>query len=326
LAALDATADAAAERRIYQIEGRLEPTWFSLVMVRLNAVSSTYNARQEVYWDGKFKFKNLAAGTYSVSVMVPRLGEFRQTYSVGPSTADKNGKVKITMILNPSRANRTYTPKERFTVPVSRLSIGEKAWKEYQEAAKSLKKEDPDGAEAHLEKAIEMAPQFAAAWNMLGVIAYQQRKLDLAEERFREAERLDPLLFEPVVNLGGVLLQNGKAEEALAYNLKACERRPKDALANAQLGINYLQTRKVELAIRHLQEAKRIDPGHYTYPQLILSDLYLKMGNRIAAASELEHFLRYHPDYEMAESLRNAIRKLRGVTAEVHTPIEMNIP
>lgn len=307
-------APAAAARKAYTMEGKLQPTWFSLVFVRLSGVGTGYNARQEVYWDGKFKFKNLPAGTYSLSVVVPRMGEFRQTYSVGPSTSDHRGRVKISMVLNPAKAIRTITPRERFTVPASRLSITEKAWKEYMEAQKSLNKEDRAGAEAHLEKAIEISPQFSAAWNTLGVLAYQERKMELAEERFRQAERLDPALFEPVVNLGGVLLNLGKYEDALQYNARAVERRPRDPLAHVQLGLTYLQLKRTDLAVRHLEEGKHIDPGHYSYPQLILSDIYLRQGNRIAAASELESFLRYHPDYEMADSLRSAIRKLRGVT------------
>lgn len=301
------------------MEGKLQPTWFSMVFVRLSGVGTGYNARQEVYWDGKFKFKNLPPGAYSLSVVVPRMGEFRQTYSVGPSTSDKNGKVKVTMVLNPGKAIRTFTARERFTVPASRLAISEKAWKEYQDAQKSLAKEDRAGAEARLEKAIELAPTFAAAWNTLGVMAYQDKKWDLAEERFRQAERLDPLLIEPVINLGGVLLQTGKIDEALKYNQKAVERRPGDPVGQIQLGLTYLQLKRLDLAIRHLQETKRIDPGHYSYPQLVLCDIYLKQGNRIAAASELESFLRYHPDYEMADSLRSAIRKLRGVS-EPHRP------
>ncbi len=156
-------APAAAARKAYTMEGKLQPTWFSLVFVRLSGVGTGYNARQEVYWDGKFKFKNLPAGTYSLSVVVPRMGEFRQTYSVGPSTSDHRGRVKISMVLNPAKAIRTITPRERFTVPASRLSITEKAWKEYMEAQKSLNKEDRAGAEAHLEKAIEISPQFSAA-------------------------------------------------------------------------------------------------------------------------------------------------------------------
>ncbi|MBI4908576.1 MAG: tetratricopeptide repeat protein [Acidobacteria bacterium] len=304
---------AIAERKSYTMEGRLQPTWFSMVFVRVSGVGTGYNARQEVYWDGKFKFKNLPQGAYSVSVVVPRMGEFRQTYSVGPSTSDNRGRVKVTMVLNPSKAIRTFTAKERFTVPASRLSITEKAWKEYMDAQKSLNKEDRAGAEAHLEKAIEISPQFSAAWNTLGVLAYQDRKMDLAEERFRQAERLDPLLFEPIVNLGGVLLHNGKYDEALTYNTRAVERRPKDPLAHVQLGLTYLQMKRIDAAVRHLEQAKQIDPGHYAFPQLILSDIYLKQGNRIAAASELESFLRYHPDYEMADSLRSAIRKLRGI-------------
>jgi len=63
----------------------------------------------------------------------------------------------------------------------------ERAWHEYDEARKDLARRDADSAAAHLQKAVEMAPQFEAAWNTLGTIAYQTRKYARAEEYFGQA-------------------------------------------------------------------------------------------------------------------------------------------
>jgi tetratricopeptide (TPR) repeat protein len=239
------------------------------------------------------------------------MGEFRQTYSVGAGTADKKGRVQLTITIHPSRAARLYTARDRFTVPVRRLSIPQKARQELLNAQRRLQKKDLDGAVKHVDKALEMAPQYAAAWNMLGTIDYQRREFTKAEEHFREAKAQDPDMFEPVVNLGGVLLNLGKFDEALEFNLDAVKRRPKDALANAQLGMTYVELKQPLMGIKHLEETKRLDPGHYTYPQLHLSEIYWKLGNRLASVAEMEHFLRYHPDHEQAEKLRQTIRQVR---------------
>ncbi|MCC6394164.1 MAG: tetratricopeptide repeat protein [Bryobacterales bacterium] len=294
----------------FVLEGRLKPPpRFSLVAVSSAAVS--FRAEAPVYWDGKFKFKNLSPGSYQIAVFVPRLGEFRQTYSVGPATCDEKGRVKITVLIHPSRASKLYTPKERFTVSAARLSISDKARGEYAEALKKLRKSDAEGAVRHLRKAVEFSPQFAAAWNTLGTVAYQRKQYDQAEAHFREAIRQDPSLYEPVVNLGGVLLNLERFQESLPFNQKAAEWRPKDALANVQLGTNYLALGKTSLALKHLKEAKRLDPGHFANPQLLLSEIYLRQGDAGAAAAEVENFLRYHPDTPQAGQLRALIRKLR---------------
>jgi len=70
-------------------------------------------------------------------------------------------------------------------------------------------------------------------------IAYQTRKFDRAEECFRQALDLNPAAFEPLVNLGGVLVTMHKLDEAADYNLRAVLARPNDALANSQLGQTY---------------------------------------------------------------------------------------
>jgi tetratricopeptide (TPR) repeat protein len=300
----------APSKNKYTIEGNLTPPRMGTVVVR--GVGNTYLKRQPVYWDGKFKFKNLKPGSYNVAVVVYRMGEFRQTYNVGPSTSDEKGRVKITMVLSPSRASRLFTPRDRFTVSASRLSIPDKAHKEVMEAQKKVLKEDMEGAEEHLRKAVEIAPQYAGAWNTLGTLAYQKKDFEGAERHFREAIKQDKELFEPVVNLGGVLLNLGRGEEAIKVNQEAVTRRPKDALANAQLGLSYESMKNYDLAIKYLQEAKRLDPGHFTHPQLYLTQIYIGRGQRAAAARELEHFLRYHPDYPGAGKLREYIKKLQS--------------
>ena len=59
------------------------------------------------------------------------------------------------------------------------------------------------GALASLQRAVEIAPEFAAAWNNMGTIAYQSRNYLRAEECFREALSADPSAYEPLVNLEG---------------------------------------------------------------------------------------------------------------------------
>jgi tetratricopeptide (TPR) repeat protein len=300
----------AAERETFELQGQLRPARFAFVAI--SSVSSPYNNSAPVYWDGKFKFKNLEQGSYVISVYIPRIGEFRQTCSVGPSTADKKGHVKITFPLHPSRLTNPSRPKDRHTISISKLSISEKAWKEYFEAQKLLRKNNIEAAEKRLLTAVELAPQFAQAWNHLGTIAYQTRRFELSEERFREAHKQDPEAFEPVVNLGGALLSLRKPQDALPHNVDAVKRRPNDALANAQLGLNYYFLGQLNLALRYLGEARRIDPGHFSNPQLTMAEIYQSLRQYVRAADELDHFLRYHPDHSEKAQILAAIRKLRA--------------
>jgi Tfp pilus assembly protein PilF len=154
---------------------------------------------------------------------------------------------------------------------------------------------------------VARAPQFSSAWNSLGVIAYQSQNYDRAEKSFRKAVAAEPKSFEPVVNLGGVLVTEHKLDEALNYNLKAALQRPNDALANAQLGMTYFRMARYDQSAKYLERTREIDPANMTYPQLMLSQIHLRRGERAAAASDLEDFLARHPDWSQAAKMHETI-------------------
>jgi tetratricopeptide (TPR) repeat protein len=164
----------------------------------------------------------------------------------------------------------------------------------------------------HLERSVELAPQFSTAWNNLGTIAYQSGRYQDAERYFRRSLQQDRQAFEPLVNLGGVLLTLGKLDQALEYNLEAVLSRPNDALANSQLGLTYFAVNNLPLAQKYLETAKRLDPAHFSHPQLTLAEIHLRRQEASMAADELEDFLRRHPDWPKAAEMRAAIAKLRS--------------
>jgi tetratricopeptide (TPR) repeat protein len=247
---------------------------------------------------------------YTLSVFVPGSGEARQTIEVGPGTADRKGVVRVRLKLKDTDFERSALGR-RHSVSTKQLSIPDSAAREYAAARKDLEKRDVASATRHLERAVEIAPQFATAWNNLGTIAYQTANFLRAEECFREALRQDPGLYEPLVNLGGVLINLRKLDEALELNVHAVLVRPNDALANSQLGMTYFQVGNFDAAVRYLERARRIDPAHFSHPQILLAEIYLRRGDKIKAAEAMEDFLAHHPDYPQAQSMREALAKLR---------------
>ena len=144
--------------------------------------------------------------------------------------------------------------------------------------------------------------------------AYQTRQFSLAEEYFRKGLAEDPGAFSPLVNLGGTLLSAGKLDEALKYNVYAVLARPEDALANSQLGQSYLAVGDLGLAQKYLEIARRLDPAHFSLPQLTLAEVHFRRNEPAAAAEALDDFLKHHPDWPTAQKVREAIRKLREST------------
>ena len=182
---------------------------------------------------------------------------------------------------------------------------------EYEEAQRDLMRRDFPAAEKHLEQAVEIAPEFSIAWNNLGTIAYQTRRYPRAEECFRKALAADPSSYEPLVNLGGVLVNLGKLDEAWTYNVHAVLARPGDALANSQLGMTYFEQGQMDLAEKHFVRAAELDSSHFSHPQLFLAEIHLRAGKKSAAADDMESFLKHHPDWPQAPKMRETIDELR---------------
>jgi tetratricopeptide (TPR) repeat protein len=299
-----------AADRTFDLEGQIHPK--ARAGVYLHGSTSPFQASTLSDGRGRFQFRKLAAGAYTIVVFVPGRGETRRTIDVGPGLADARGRVPLTVEVVESKLVVDDSVRRKNLISVRELSISDQARREYNDAQKKLGRRDVEGAIGHLERAVKLAPQFSAAWNNLGTIAYQTRQFPQAESHFRRALEADPEAYEPAVNLGGVLLTLEKPQEALSYNLYCTLQRPNDALANSQLGMNYFYLGDLERALKYLNTAKGLDPGHFSHPQLLLVEIYLRRNDPAAAAAEMEDFLRHHPDWPAAAKMREAIAKLRA--------------
>ncbi|HKE22379.1 MAG TPA: tetratricopeptide repeat protein [Bryobacteraceae bacterium] len=308
IAALVAVSAYAADS-VYDLAGHIQPEGVAAVSV----FGATTPFRDAGISDssGRFSFKKLAPGAYTIAVFFSDRGEARQTIEVGPGTADDRHRVNLNLEFKESDFVFADPMRRRHAVSARQLSVPDRAVRDYQDAQAALKRHDTDSAVKSLEHAVEIAPQFSAAWNELGTIAYQTRKFDRAEECFRQSLAQDPDAYEPLVNLGGVLVTLQRTDESLDYNIRAVLARPNDALANSQLGQSYFQASNYELALKYLERARILDPAHFSHPQLVMAEIHLRQGDRVAAAADLDDFLKHHPDWPKADAMRKAIADFR---------------
>jgi len=275
--------------------------------VNLFGIQTPYVESAEVNRGGEFRFHALIPGDYTVAVARSGLGEVRRTVVVSAAVADRSGVVHTII---PYTSGEAAANPAGGVVSLHQLSIPGNASAKYAEAQKRLALHDPETAARILEEAVALAPEFSMAWNALGVIAFQTGDDDRAEAFFRSALAADPGAFEPIVNLGGVLLKKKNAADALPFNRRAAKDRPEDALANAQLGMTYFKLNQFDQAEQYLLAAKRLDPALFTQPQVFLADIYIRRGNRRAAIQELQDVLALRPDGPLSDSIRHNLAQL----------------
>ena len=292
--------------RLFEIAGSVEPPVEASVSI--SGANEPFAEATLADAAGHFHFGKLRPGAYTLAAIAPGFGEARITVDAGPGTADAKGRVPAIMRI--SEAEKADLAR-RHSVSARELAIPEPALRDFREAQKCLARRDAKGARKGLEQAVAIAPGFAEAWNTLGTIAYQKGEFERAARCFRKALEANPAAYEPLVNMGGVLINLNRLEEARGYNQHAVLLRPNDALANSQLGITFFELGQDAPAEKYLRRACQLDPAHFSHPQLVLAQIHIRQNRRPEAAADLQQFLRIHPDAANAPELRRDIAALR---------------
>jgi tetratricopeptide (TPR) repeat protein len=168
----------ASERKVYQVCVRIEPPVSTTVV--LHGATTPFQAVKQSGPDGKFCFKKVPPDVYNILVLHPRHGKSRMSAHVGPNTANSQGKIDVIVKIQTER----LASQDTMQVKVQELAIPEKAEKQYDQARNCLTRNNIACAISHLEKSVEIAPQFTTAWNHLGTISYQSRRYEDAVKYF----------------------------------------------------------------------------------------------------------------------------------------------
>lgn len=141
-------------------------------------------------------------------------------------------------------------------------------------------------ANEHLEKAVHLNPNSAAARTNLATNLMQIGKLDLAEAEFKRALALDSRSYDTNHNLGEFYIAAGKIPLAVSFLETAQQRKP-DAYDNGyDLALAYVETGKnlqAEREVGTLLQQKDTAELHS-----LLGEIQEKNGNFVAAEHEYE--------------------------------------
>lgn len=252
------------------------------------------------------RFKGLKAGIYILCLFGEKGRSRCESVDLIPA-ANQTPQVFVKQIQAPPMP---VHQKDSHQVSKSRLAIPDKAHKELIKSEESQLRGETQEALRHLERALELYPEYVDALNNLGTYHHRSANYDRSIKYFTRATELAPEFFAGWVNLGGSLLAVGRLEPALEANKQAIKLRPSDALANSQMGMSYFYMRRFDEAKQYFQKALSVDPSSANRPHLFLAHIAHVEGRPEEARTYIGNYLELHPNSPEAPHLRRTLQHL----------------
>lgn len=148
---------------------------------------------------------------------------------------------------------------------------------------------------------VETEPDNPILFHLLGVLAHQTGRKELAVERMSRAVALKPDFPEPHYNMGCVLHELGRLDEAVAAYGRTIALRPDYADAFANLGLALRDQDHIIAAVEALQRAITLRPDH-TEALSNLGLIQLKTGRLAEAIALLRRAVASNPRHVKANA------------------------
>jgi predicted O-linked N-acetylglucosamine transferase (SPINDLY family) len=173
--------------------------------------------------------------------------------------------------------------------------------------AKTLRREGRlDEATDACWRAIELRPDFAEAWIVLGNALHDKDQNEPATEALRRAIDLRPTLAEGHYNLGNVLSRLERLGEAVASYQKAIELRPDWAYAHNNLGVSLERLDRLDEALAAYSRAVHLMPD--------MAETYVNLGRVLNRAGRFDEAIAAHSKaIDLRPDYADAFNELAGV-------------
>jgi Flp pilus assembly protein TadD len=273
----------------------------TLTIVLYTNGGATILGRTTVPVNGRYRFNNVPSGEYELAVEA----EMTEIARMHVSVAGRPGsdyKQDLELAWKPLGSNIKPKP---MTVSADELyqrtSANQSLFAKAQSALDGKKYAD---AVSLLTQIVERDAQDFQAWTELGTALLLSGKKGDAEEAYEHALKARPNFKLALLNLGRLLVEQKKYEDAISPLTTLIEIDPESPDGNLALGEAYIQIKKGSKAVTYLSAAARLGRADAHLRLAILYDA-AKMKDR--AAAEYEQFLKKRPDHEDRKKLEKYI-------------------
>ena len=205
---------------------------------------------------------------------------------------------------------------EGSAISMTSLQAPKEARRAYEKALEHLRKNKLPEASKELQKAVDIYPNYAAAWYELGRIQEQNQDLEQARKSYGRAMAADAKFISPYVKLAEM---EAKAENwaelagttSRLLKLDAVDY-PMAYFYNAAANLNLGQIDEAEKSAR---AGEKLDAAH-RFPKLeqVLAKILARKGDYANAAEHLRSYLLLAPDAEDAARMKKELAELERLS------------
>jgi Tfp pilus assembly protein PilF len=268
--------------------------------VRLTS-NDLYDQATSTDEDGAFIFNRIPAGHYTV--MVDGGNEFdsaTETVSIDREASTGGRIMNVSINLRPKGTAAAINK-----IPKAARDL-------YAKGADAASKGDSKKAVENFNGAVALYPEFALAYNDMGMQYLKMGQLDKAAESFQAALKITPDEATPRLNYGITLLQQKKYAEAETELRAALKKNDNAPTGHLYLGVALMGQQKLDEAEKELLRAISFNTSEVYTAHRYLGGVYWGKRDYQHAADELETYLKLVPKAPDAERTRAAIKDLRS--------------
>ncbi len=205
---------------------------------------------------------------------------------------------------------------EGATVSLTSMAAPAEARKAFEKGRKAGTEKKFDDAIKELNKAVQIYPQYAVAWSLMGEIHRLENQFDLAKKEYTQALAVDAKFVSPYFGLAAMAIVESKWTEAAQLTDQLIALNPFaypmayffNAAANYNLG-------KLDVAEQSARKFQQMDAAHSRPDIALLLGNILAVKHQYAEAAQLyRDFLAAKPDAPNAEEVRKEAQRLESLS------------
>jgi tetratricopeptide (TPR) repeat protein len=206
---------------------------------------------------------------------------------------------------------------EGTTVSAVSLAAPKDAKKAYDKGMDSMKKKKVDEAVKNFEKAVEVYPKYATAWNELGRIQAAKGDAESARKSFTAASEADPKFVQPYLERALIEWRGEKWQEVADLTAKVIKLDSFDyPQAHFLNALSNFYLKDMAAAEKSAREAVRLDTRkQYLTTLRLLGVILAQKQDYSGAAEQFKAYLTAAPSAQDASVVRNQLTQVEQLLA-----------